>query len=175
MIPKHCVRFIVVIMACLLISQVGGRELKEVAPACSGSKCYTCSGEVAPVISTGGVCTCSDGTACTEVGSAVAANTTVSNAMNTANTAVSNAMNTANAAVANAADIAQNAVSNAMNGANEAMSNAADAASGASCPQHGDGQGGSRCGTVDLIGYCEDKCGSGDGACCTDNKPICAC
>ena len=36
---------------------------------------------------------------------------------------------------------------------------------------------GSRCGNeeVDLIGYCEDKCGSGDGAVCTDNKPVCAC
>ncbi len=34
---------------------------------------------------------------------------------------------------------------------------------------------GSSCGTEDLIGYCEDKCGSGDGAVCTDNKPVCAC
>ena len=158
-------------MACLLISQVGGRELKEVAPACSGSKCYTCSGEVAPVISTGGVCTCSDGTACTE---APIVNP-IGNITETMNAIAANALFTANAAVANAADIAQNAVSNAMNSANEALSNAVAAASGASCPQHGDGQGGSRCGTVDLIGYCEDKCGSGDGACCIDNKPICAC
>ena len=35
--------------------------------------------------------------------------------------------------------------------------------------------GGSRCGNVDLIGYCEDQCGSGDGAVCTNNKPVCAC
>ena len=34
---------------------------------------------------------------------------------------------------------------------------------------------GSRCGNVDLIGYCEDQCGSGDGAVCTNNKPVCAC
>ena len=34
------------------------------------------------------------------------------------------------------------------------------------CPQRGPGESGSRCGGKDLIGYCEDQCGTGDNACC---------
>jgi len=176
MIPKYLVPFLFVVMACVSISSVSGRELKDVAPACSGSKCYTCSGEVAPVIS-GSVCTCNGGEPCREVGTSLngaianatnAMNTAAADAVNAAQSAVSNAMNAANEAVSNALSTANEAVSNAMNVANEAKPNAA------SCPQ-GDGQGGSRCGTVDLIGYCEDQCGSGDGACCIDSEPVCAC
>jgi hypothetical protein len=37
------------------------------------------------------------------------------------------------------------------------------------------GGGGSRCGNVDLIGFCEDQCGSGDGAVCDNGVPVCAC
>lgn len=162
MIPKHLVQFVLIIIVYVSTSYVSARELKQVAPACSGNKCFTCSGEVAPVIS-GSVCTCNGGTPCTEVGSSLTA-------------PINNVTDVASSAVANAAAIANSAVSNAMDIANQAVTNAgASAGAGTSCPQHGDGQGGSRCGTVDLIGYCEDSCGSGDGACCIQNKPICAC
>ena len=118
----------------------------------------------------GSACVCNGGIPCTQVGGAVnaanitsAVNSAVANAAEVANNAVANAMNAANAAVANAAQVANNAVSNAVGDGDS------------SCPQHGDGQGGSRCGTVDLVGYCEDSCGSGDDACCVNNKPVCAC
>lgn len=136
-----------------------GRSLKDdtIAPVCSGSKCYTCP-EGAAVIS-GSVCVCNGGVPCQEVGASV--NAIVADATSAASNAVSNAM-----------EVANNAVSNAMNEVSKA---GAMGGSSSSCPQHGDGQGGSRCGNEDLIGYCEDSCGSGDGACCIDNKPVCAC
>lgn len=114
----------------------------SVAPACSGSRCYLCSNGNSAAILNGNACSCADGTRCELV----------------------------SGSSEGAAVVPPVILPNNLPGG--AKPTGASSSSGAECRQSAPGEGGSRCGYLpdgrylDLIGYCEDECGSGDFACC---------
>jgi hypothetical protein len=116
---------------CTSATGIQARQLHQVAPACSGSNCYTCGGGTAAAILNGASCSCSDGSECALVSGSGATPPPVFPV-----------------------------------GYFPGMMATPGNVGGGDCPQHGEGQGGSRCGNVDLIGFCEDECGTGDRACC---------
>ena len=119
-----------------------GRKMKQVAPACSNGSCYLCSGGASAPILNGAACSCSDGTECQLVSGPGAAGTSVG-------------------------PIVGPIVGPVVGPTVGPISTPGGASGdGGDCPQRGPGESGSRCGGKDLIGYCEDECGTGDNACC---------
>ena len=160
-----------------------------VAPACSGSTCYLCSKGEATAILNGDACSCSDGTVC-EVVQQGAPSGAVIPVIPTNMMAGGGRCGRVDligfcedqCGSGDGAQCVNNSPVCACGSAPPSSSSSSSASSGTDgeCHQSGEGQAGSRCGTVDLIGFCEDKCGTGDGACCVKDEdgkwvPKCAC
>jgi len=174
----HAARFVLLALA---ISSTHA----QIAPACSGSKCYLCSKGEATAILNGDACSCSDGTVCELVQQGAPSSVVMpmipTNMMGGGGRCGNVDLIGFCEDECGSGDGAQciNDSPVCACGPSQSSSSASSDTDG-ECRQSGEGQGGSRCGRVDLIGFCEDKCGSGDGACCVRNEdnewiPKCAC
>ncbi len=130
-----------------------GRKMKQIAPVCSNGNCYLCSGGAAAPILNGDSCSCSDGTECQLVSGS---------GLSPGDPGVGPGV------VPLVGPIVGPIVGPVVGPVVGPIGTPGGGASKGDedCPQRGPGESGSRCGGVDLIGYCEDECGSGDNACC---------
>ncbi len=136
--------------ACVPVGQ-WGRKMKQVAPACSNGTCYLCSGGAAAPILNGSSCSCSDGTECQIVSSS---------GVPVVGPVVGPIVTPGGGGGGGGGGSPNPVVGNRAPSYDEPTQGNGD------CPQRGPGESGSRCGGQDLIGYCEDQCGTGDNACC---------